>query len=162
MTDQPDPDREPTAANDDALHPGMQAFARWLHSTKPERDARHAADARDREERRAIAARAAKGPISAMYAAMGHDPDCISRMRSGMAISCDCDTRPVEDPAVALALALQCERFARAGKRPFPSSIARLLEAGAERGDEACRMMLERLRRRRLIPASSATDGRGE
>lgn len=160
MTDHENPDRKPTPAAWDRTPAGLQAFTPWLHSTKPQRDARRAADEHDREERRTIAAHAAEGPISAMYVAMGHSPDCAARLRGGLALSCDCRTTPVDDPAVAIALALQCERVARSGKAPFPASIARLLEAGAERGDEACRMMLERLRRRRMIPAADEADGR--
>ena len=160
MTDHRNPDRKPTPATRDRTPAGLQAFAPWLHSTKPQREARRAAEEHDREERRTIAAHAADGPISAMYVAMGHSPDCAARVRGGMAVSCDCGTWPVDDPAVAIALALQCERFARSGNAPFPASIARLVEAGAERGDEACRMMLERLRRRRMIAADDESDGR--
>jgi hypothetical protein len=153
MTDRDDHQQNdrPTPARRRRGHSGMRVFAPWLNATRPERDARRLADQQDRDERRAIAARASDSPLNAMYAAMGHSPDCIARIRGGLIVSCDCEAKPVDDPAVALALALQYEKFARAGRIAFPRSIARLVEAGAEKGDEACRVMLARLRRRGLI-----------
>ena len=127
---------------------GMQVFAPYLASNEVQRETQPRTLAQDIEERRTIAAHASDSPLNAMYALMGHGPDCIAKVRRGLIITCDCQTRPVEDPAVAVGLALRYERIARTGKIAFPKSIARLVEAGAARGDEACRMMLERLRRR--------------
>lgn len=134
---------------------GMQVFAPWLRETRQWREAQRAADERDRAERRVLAAQASASPLNAMYMAMGHSPDCVARMRRGLIVSCDCATKPVDDPAVALAVALQFEKFARAGKAVFPQSVARLVEAGAAKGDEACRMMFERLCRRGLVKRST-------
>jgi len=154
MTDQHDHDQdhdnEPTAK----LTPrkrdlsGMDVFAPYLASAGTWREAQPRTLAQDIEERRAIAAQASDSPLNTMYALMGHSPDCIAKVRRGLIVSCDCRTKPVEDPAVAVGLALRYERIARTGKIAFPKSIVRLVEAGATRGDEACRMMLERLRRR--------------
>ena len=127
---------------------GMKTFAPYLASVEQQREAQPRTIAQDREERRAIAAHASDSPLNAMYALMGHSPDCIARVRRGLIISCGCDTKPVDDPAVAVGLALRYERIARTGKIAFPKSVTRLVEAGAASGDEACRMMLERLRRR--------------
>jgi len=127
---------------------GMDVFAPYLASGTPRLEAQPRTIAQDREERRAIAAHASDSPLNAMYALMGHGPDCIAKIRRGLIVSCDCQTRPVDDPAVAVGLALRYERIARTGKIAFPKSIARLVEAGAAKGNEACRMMLERLRRR--------------
>lgn len=126
---------------------GMQVFAPYLASTKAQRDQDRQTDEQDRAERRAIAAQASEGPLNTMYRLMGHSPNCIAKMRRGLIVSCDCPIRPMEDPAVAVGMALHYEKFARAGSIRFPKSIVRLVEAGADAGDEACRMMLERLRR---------------
>jgi hypothetical protein len=127
---------------------GMQVFAPYLASARTRREAQPRTIAQDIEERRAIAAHASDSPLNTMYALMGHSPDCIAKVRRGLIVSCGCDTKPVDDPAVAVGLALRYERIARTGKIAFPKSIARLVEAGAAKGNEACRMMLERLRRR--------------
>lgn len=126
---------------------GMAVFTPYLASTRAKRDAERLADERDRAERRAIAEQASVGPMTRMYQLMGHSPDCIAKIRRGLILTCDCPTRPLEDPAVAVGMAIHYERAVRAGSIRFPKSVARNLEAGAMAGDEACRMMLERLRR---------------
>ncbi|MAS03314.1 MAG: hypothetical protein CL534_01200 [Ahrensia sp.] len=150
MTDHRDnePTDKPTTEPRKRGLSGMQVFAPFLASATPVRKAQRQADEQDRAERRAMAAHASDSPLNQMYQLTGHSPDCIAKVRRGLIVSCDCRTRPVEDPAVAVGLALHYEKFARTGKISFPKSIARLVEAGAANGDEACRMMLERLRRR--------------
>lgn len=150
MTDHRDHDNEPTAKPTPHKRglSGMQVFTPYLASAAPRREAQPRTLAQDIEERRAIAAHASESPLNTMYALMGHSPDCIAKVRRGLIVSCDCRTKPVEDPAVAVGLALRYERIARTGKIAFPKSIVRLVEAGAASGDVACRMVLERLRRR--------------
>ncbi len=82
------------------------------------------------------------GDVEAVHALVGAHPEVAG------AVVGDAGAKPVDDPAVAVGLALRYERIARTGKIAFPKSVTRLVEAGAASGDEACRMMLERLRRR--------------
>ncbi|QKV18979.1 hypothetical protein HTY61_11210 [Oricola thermophila] len=156
--DRQTPKRDDADMQNRRTHSGLQAFAPWLRETRQRHEVQLAADEGDRVDRHALAVEASDSPLNVMYMAMGHGPDCIARMRRGLIVTCDCATKPVDDPAVAVALALRYERFARAGKARFTQSIARLVEAGAGRGDEACRMMLERLHRRGLVE-DPARDG---
>lgn len=137
---------------------GMAVFTPYLASTKAKREAERLADERDCAERRAITVQPSENVANTILLSMGHSPDCIARLRRGFIFSCNCSTKPMDDPAVALGLALHCEKYARTGSVRFPKSVARLVEAGAKEGDEACRMMLERLRRSGWVEQAGEQD----
>lgn len=148
--DDPHANDNPTQANrpNRRGHSGMQAFRPWLRETKPLRDAQAAASERDRAERRTIKAASVGGTLDRLYELSGHSPECIARIKQGRGLECRCDVKPMDDPAIALGLALHLERQMRAGKiAAVPRPVIRLLEAGAANGSAACRLQLKRIER---------------
>lgn len=93
-------------------------------------------------------------PLDAVLSAFGHDRRCRRRVRSGLAVTCECSTRPpIDDSAIVIGLAL---RFARTGlsrRLPLPHGIVEQLARHVDEGDPAAMMVWEWLARRGLVAA---------
>lgn len=83
----------------------------------------------------------AASPVTMLLGVLGHSERCIEQARSGRIATCDCDIRPMEDPAVAVGLALHSARIAMTRGIPIPSTVLELLACRVGEGDPACMMV---------------------
>jgi hypothetical protein len=74
---------------------------------------------------------------------IGHRESCAMLRRAGAIASCDCRTKPMEDPAVAVGLAVHFARISMAQRVALPDAIIELLARRVEEGDAACVMVAE-------------------
>jgi hypothetical protein len=74
---------------------------------------------------------------------LGHSESCATLRRAGAIASCDCRTKPMEDPAVAVGLAVNFARISLAQRVALPDVIIELLARRVEEGDAACVMVAE-------------------
>jgi hypothetical protein len=74
---------------------------------------------------------------------LGHRESCASLRRAGAVASCDCRIKPMEDPAVAVGLAVHCARMSLARRVALPAVIIELLARHVEEGDQACIIVAE-------------------
>lgn len=74
---------------------------------------------------------------------LGHRESCALLRRAGAIVSCDCRTKPMEDPAVAVGLAVHFARISLAQRVALPPAIIELLARRVEDGDAACIMVAE-------------------
>jgi len=79
-----------------------------------------------------------RGPAQSLLGMLGHSDECIGLAKSGRIASCDCRTRPMEDPAVAVGLVLHYARTAITRGLPIPPSVIELLTHHVEEGDPTC------------------------
>lgn len=95
-----------------------------------------------------------ESPLDAVLSAQGHDRRCRRRVRAGLAISCQCQTRqPAEDAAIVIGLAM---RFARTGlsrRLPLPLGIVDQLARHVGRGDPAAIVVWDWLASHGLVAA---------
>ncbi|MFU0504608.1 hypothetical protein [Pseudaminobacter sp. NGMCC 1.201702] len=95
---------------------------------------------------------------------LGHRESCATLRRAGAIASCDCRTKPMEDPAVAVGLAVHFARISLAQRVALPEVIIELLARRVEEGDAACMMVAEWLEtagllKLRPLPASAKKRG---
>ncbi|MER9586123.1 hypothetical protein [Mesorhizobium sp. M0276] len=95
-------------------------------------------------------ARTARGS-NALLGILGHSEQCIGLATSGQIAVCDCRTKPMEDPAVAVALALHYARTAVDRGIPIPTVVLELLALRVREGDPTCRAVGEWLDERGLL-----------
>jgi hypothetical protein len=74
---------------------------------------------------------------------LGHSESCATLRRAGAIVSCDCRTKPMEDPAVAVGMAVHFARISMAQRVALPAVIIELLARRVEEGDPACVMVAE-------------------
>lgn len=74
---------------------------------------------------------------------LGHSESCAALRRAGAIASCDCRIKPMEDPAVAVGLAVHFARISMAQRAALPAVIIELLARRVEEGDPACVMVAE-------------------
>jgi hypothetical protein len=101
------------------------------------------------------AGRPSDGPVRGLMSGLGHTAACVEQSLGGTArgsgCACGCPTRSMNDPAVAVALALQ---FAKQRKRtgiPIPRSVVRLLAQRVDEGNGACLAVAQSLHRQGLV-----------
>jgi hypothetical protein len=82
---------------------------------------------------------------------IGHSESCATLRRAGAIASCDCRTKPMEDPAVAVGLAVHFARISLAQRVALPDVIIELLARRVEEGDAACMMVAEWLETAGLV-----------
>lgn len=83
---------------------------------------------------------------------IGHHESC-ARLQRGRAISsCDCRRGPMDDPSIAIGLVMHYARISLAQRVAIPSVIIELLIRHVDRGDLACRMVVEWLDTSGLLP----------
>ncbi|MES0028627.1 hypothetical protein [Mesorhizobium sp. M0040] len=88
---------------------------------------------------------------NALLGILGHSEQCIGLAMSGQIAVCDCRTKPMEDPAVAVALAMHYARTAIDRGIPIPEVVLELLALRVREGDLACRAVGEWLDERGLL-----------
>jgi hypothetical protein len=81
----------------------------------------------------------------------GHHESCARLRRVGAIASCDCRIKPMEDPAVAVGLAVHFARISLAQRIALPDAIIELLARRVEEGDPACVMVAEWLETTGLV-----------
>jgi hypothetical protein len=86
---------------------------------------------------------------------LGHSESCATLRRAGAIASCDCRTKPMEDPAVAVGLAVHFARISLAQRVALPAVIIELLARRVEEGDPACVMVAEWLETAGLLNLKS-------
>lgn len=74
---------------------------------------------------------------------LGHSESCAELRRSGRLAACDCKIKPMEDPAVTVALVVHYAKLSLAQRVPIPPVIIELLTRRVEEGDPACIMVAE-------------------
>lgn len=74
---------------------------------------------------------------------LGHSESCADLRRAGRIAACDCRTKPMEDPAVAVGLAIHFARMSLAQRIALPTVIIELLARRVEEGDPACIVVAE-------------------
>ncbi len=74
---------------------------------------------------------------------LGHRESCAQLQRAGLVASCDCPTRPLDDPAVTVGVVVHFARISLAQRCPLPDVIIELLARGVEDGDPACIVVAE-------------------
>jgi len=84
---------------------------------------------------------------------LGHSAACIALSREGAIASCDCRTRPLEDPAIVIGMIVQYVRTSGYGKRPLPDLLLELLVRQLLHGDPACRMVANWLSELGILPS---------
>lgn len=94
---------------------------------------------------------ARREPLGGLLGILGHSNDCIAGARSGRLLSCDCRTKAMDDPAIAVALTIHFARQTTGTGIPIPSGIIRLLTEQIEKGDPACLAVGRWLDRRGLL-----------
>lgn len=82
---------------------------------------------------------------------IGHSESCATLRRAGAIASCDCRTKPMEDPAVAVGLAVHFARISLSQRVALPDVIIELLARRVEEGDAACMMVAEWLETAGLV-----------
>jgi hypothetical protein len=82
---------------------------------------------------------------------LGHSESCATFRRAGAIVSCDCRIKPMEDPAVAVGLAVHFARISMAHHVALPDVIIELLARRVEDGDPACIMVAEWLETAGLV-----------
>jgi hypothetical protein len=86
---------------------------------------------------------------------IGHSESCATLRRAGAIASCDCRTKPMEDPAVAVGLAVHFARISLTLRVALPDVIIELLARRVEEGDAACVMVAEWLETAGLVNLKS-------
>jgi hypothetical protein len=82
---------------------------------------------------------------------LGHSESCAAFRRAGVIASCDCRIKPMEDPAVAVGMAVHFARISMAQRVALPDVIIELLARRVEEGDPACIMVAEWLETAGLV-----------
>ncbi|MET3791903.1 hypothetical protein [Aquamicrobium terrae] len=82
---------------------------------------------------------------------IGHSESCATLRRAGAIASCDCRIKPMEDPAVAVGLAVHFARISLSQRVALPDVIIELLARRVEEGDAACMMVAEWLETAGLV-----------
>jgi hypothetical protein len=91
---------------------------------------------------------------------IGHSESCATLRRAGAIASCDCRIKPMEDPAVAVGLAVHFARISLAQRVALPDAIIELLARRVEEGDAACVMVAEWLETAGLVNLKSLAPSR--
>jgi hypothetical protein len=86
---------------------------------------------------------------------IGHSESCATLRRAGAIASCDCRTKRMEDPAVAVGLAVHFARISLSQRVALPDVIIELLARRVEEGDAACVMVAEWLETAGLVNLKS-------
>jgi hypothetical protein len=74
---------------------------------------------------------------------LGHSESCAALRRRGMIVSCDCQIKPLEDPAITIGLVIHFARMSLAQHCAIPPVLIELLARRVEEGDAACIMIAE-------------------
>jgi hypothetical protein len=98
------------------------------------------------------------GPTGALLGMLGHSEACIALAKTGRTVSCDCRTSDMDDPAVAVGLAMHYARIATNRSLPIPAVVIELLALRVREGDPACRSVSEWLDQRGLLDIKYTSD----
>jgi hypothetical protein len=74
---------------------------------------------------------------------LGHSESCAALRRRGMIVSCDCQIKPLEDPAITIGLVIHFARMSLAQHCAIPPVLIELLARRVEEGDAACIIIAE-------------------
>lgn len=74
---------------------------------------------------------------------IGHHESCARLQRERSISSCDCRRGPMDDPSIAIGLVMHYARISLAKRVAIPAVIIELLTRHVDRGDLACRMVVE-------------------
>lgn len=74
---------------------------------------------------------------------IGHHESCARLQRARSISSCDCRRGSMDDPSIAIGLVMHFARISLAQRVAIPTVILELLARHVERGDPACRMVVE-------------------
>jgi hypothetical protein len=74
---------------------------------------------------------------------IGHHESCARLQRTRSISSCDCRRGPMDDPSIAIGLVMHYARISLAQRIAIPAVIIELLTRHVDRGDLACRMVVE-------------------
>ena len=98
----------------------------------------------------------ADSPVAAMLEAAGHTRACIMRIRSGLSISCSCETapEPSDVAAKAVGLAIRFARISATRQVPIPPRVITGLIAEVDAGNAAAVLVWRWLVQRGQIPES--------
>lgn len=91
---------------------------------------------------------------------IGHSESCATLRRAGAITSCDCRTKSMEDPAIAVGLAVHFARISLSQRVALPDVIIELLARRVEEGDAACTMVAEWLETAGLVNLKSLAPSR--
>lgn len=83
---------------------------------------------------------------------IGHHESCARLQRARSISSCDCRRGPMDDPSIAIGLVMHYARISLAQRVAIPAVIIELLTRHVDRGDLACRMVVEWLDTAGLLP----------
>lgn len=74
---------------------------------------------------------------------IGHHESCARLQRAQSISSCDCRRGSMDDPSIAIGLVMHFARISLSQRVAIPAVIMELLTRHVERGDLACRMVVE-------------------
>jgi len=98
----------------------------------------------------------AASPVAAVLDAAGHTRACITRIRSGLSISCSCETapEPSDVAAKAVGLAIRFARVSATRQVPIPPRVISGLVEQVDAGNAAAVLVWRWLVQRGQIPES--------
>lgn len=98
----------------------------------------------------------ADSPIAAVLDAAGHTRACITRIRSGLSISCSCETapEPSDVAARAVGLAIRYAGISAARQVPIPPRVITELVEQVDAGNAAAVLVWKWLVQRGQMPES--------
>lgn len=99
---------------------------------------------------------AAPNSIDKLFGLLGHGRECSELATAGQIASCTCRTTPMDDPAVAVGLAMHFAKTALARGIPMPRSVIWLLESRIQEGDATCQIVGQWLDERGLLGSTSS------
>ena len=101
----------------------------------------------------------ADSPVAAILDAAGHTRACVMRIRSGLSISCSCETTPEphDVAAKAVGLAIRFARIAATRQVPIPPCVITGLVEQVDAGNAAAVLVWKWLVQRGQMPKSCTT-----
>ena len=98
----------------------------------------------------------ADSPVAALLETAGHTRACITRIRSGLSISCSCENAPEQPDVVAKAvgLAIRFARIAATRQVPIPPRVITGLVEQVDAGNAAAVLVWKWLVQRGQMPES--------
>ncbi|TWH32221.1 MULTISPECIES: hypothetical protein [unclassified Aminobacter] len=95
-------------------------------------------------------------PVAAVLEAAGHSRACVTRIRSGLSISCSCETTPEPSDVAAktVGLAIRFARISATRQLPIPPGVITGLVEQVDAGNAAAVLVWRWLVQRGQIPES--------
>lgn len=94
------------------------------------------------------------GPVAALLVTAGHSRACISRLRSGLSITCSCGavSEPEDEAARAVGRALRFARMGATRQIPIPPGVIAGLVKHVDAGNAAAALVWHWLVKRGQVP----------